>query len=496
MQLIPREFAKPLIAALAIACVLASLQAPASQGFTIPPQTQMASIKAGPGDFAEKVAGLVPGTMLLLEGGEYDLAEPLRIANRNGSAAAPMVIRPHGWDESAKALANAFDQVTFRGRAIEILGCRYLAIQGVVFETDAAQDHRVLYMNRCSNCRITQCTFRPVETGLAKTEWASWITCKQLGEYGHNQFDRNAFSVKRRNGECIMCAGQYYWDQEVKKYGCSRNDLIEANYFAGTETHTHANTSYVLVGGAGAPDVGAVVRDNVFEGWDVSSTSDLEVVKCGGGGCTFSRNLFRNCRGGLSFRMGDDSEAMHNIFYWDLPTSTSNYDQCVGIIVHGSGHNIHHNHFFNTHWGIHVCSGSGVADPGGNCLGVQPRGVHPKVNGCTIQHNRIHATRYHVLYGGYPGRETPYHTHTFQPEGIIDQHNHYYGAGNLRGLEIGSPAPTWHVGAHPGVFNDTRDRALNHIDEAPKDVWFRDDLGYLDEVKHSAGVRVREAGQR
>lgn len=70
----------------------------------------------------------------------------------------------------------------------------------------------------------------------------------------------------------------------------------------------------------------------------------------------------------------------------------------MGIIVHGSGHNIHHNDFFNTYWGIHVCSGNGVADSDGNCLGVKPVGLHPKVNGCNIRHNKIQATRYHVLH--------------------------------------------------------------------------------------------------
>jgi hypothetical protein len=493
MQLSRRGLLALAVAALATVSALGCPRAQAAPGFAIPSQTDMASIYAGPQDLTQKVAALTPGTMLLLEGGEYNLAEPLVIANRNGSVTSPMVIRPRGWDEAANALVSETDQVTFRGRAIELLNCSYLAIQGIVFETDVAQDHRVIYVGRCSNCRITHCTFQPVETGLEKTEWASWITCKQLGDYGRNQFDRNAFGTKRRNGNCIMCAGQSYWVEEVRKYGCSRDDLIEANYFAGTETHDHANTSFVLVGGAGTPGVGAIVRDNVFEGWDVSSTSDLEVIKCGGGGCTFARNLFKNCRGGLSFRMGDGCEATGNIFHWDLPTATLNYDQCVGIIVHGSGHRIHHNHFYNTYWGIHVCSGSGVAEPDGNCLGVEPRGLHPKVNGCTIEHNRFRTTRYHVLYGGYPGRETPYHTHTMQPENIIDRHNYYYGAGDLRGLEIGSPPPTWSVGGQPGAFGSAQDRAVNHIETGPRDVCFREDLAFFDGIKGSAGVRVRAA---
>ena len=493
MQLNHRTFVGASVAALTIVLTIRPLAARASQGFAIPSHGKMAEIYANPRDIAEKVTALAPGNMLLLEGGVYDLAEPLRIANRTGSAALPMVIRPRGWDESAKALTSASYRVTVKGRAIELLNCAYLAVQGIVFETDVAQDRRVIYMNRCSYCRITQCEFRPVETNMEKREWTNWIDCKQLSDYGYNQFDRNAFGVKRRNGNCIQCTGHSYWDKEVKKYGCSRHDLIEANYFSGVEAPSHANISYVLVSGAGAPNVGAIVRDNFFGNWDVSSTSDLEVIKCGGGGVTFSHNLFKNCRGGLSFRMGDGCEAMHNIFYWDLPTSTLNYDQCVGVIVHGSGHNIHHNHFFNTYWGIHVCSGSGVAEPGGNCLGVEPRGLHPKVNGCTIEHNRIQATRYHVLYGGYPGRETPYHTHRLRPEGIIDQHNHYYGARNPRGLLIGSPAPTWFVGTRPGVFNDPQDSAVNHIDKAPRDVWFKDDLDYFGDIKKSSGVRVREA---
>ena len=468
------------------------VDARASQGFTIPPRTAMAKIYANPRNLAEKMTELVPGSMLLLEGGDYHLAEPLRITNRIGTAALPMVIRPRGWDESADALISASDRVTFSGRAIQLLNCRYLAIQGIVFETDIAQDHRVIYMNRCSYCRITQCSFLPVETNMPTSEWASWIYCKQLDDYGYNQFDRNAFGVKRRNGECIMSTGYSYLDQGVKKYGCSRNDLIEANYFSGAVAE-HKNISFVLVSGAGAPGVGAIVRDNFFEGWDVSAVSDLEVIKCGGGGVTFSHNLFKNCRGGLSLRMGDGCEVKDNIFYWDLPPSTLNYDQCVGVKVHGSGHNIHHNHFFNTYWGIHVCSGNGVAHSDGNCFGVEPVGLHPKVNGCTIQHNRIQATRHHVLYGGYPGRETPYGDHDLQPDGIIDQHNHYYGARNRRGLLIGFPAPTWFAGTRPGVFNDVWDDAVNHIDETTRDVWFRGDLDNFGDIKKSAGVRVREA---
>ena len=493
MQLSRRKFLGASTATVASAFTLRPLEARASQGFTIPSHTTMAKIRANPRDFTEKVFGLVPGKMLLLEGGDYDLTEPLKITNRNGSATSPMVIRPRGWNESANALTSSSDRVTFKGRAIELLNCSYLAFQGVVFETNVAQDHRVIHMNRCSHCRITQCEFRPVETNMPKLGWASWISCKQLDDYGYNQFDRNAFGVKRRNGECIMCTGHSYPDKGVKKYGCSRNDLIEANYFAGVDAHSHANISYVLVGGAGAPGVGAIVRDNFFEGWDVSSTSDLEVVKCGGGGITFSHNLFKNCRGGLSLRMGDDCELKDNIFYWNLPMTTLNYDQSVGIIVHGSRHRIHHNHFFNTRWGIHVCSGSGVSRPDGDCLGVEPRGLHPKVNGCIIRHNRIQATRYHVLYGGYPGRETPYHTHVHEPVSIIDEQNHYYGAASVRGLEIGSPVPVWTVGGQPGKFNDEQDRAVNHIDATPRDVWFGDDLRYFDGIKNLAGVRLRDA---
>ena len=315
---------------------LGPLEVQASQGFTIPSHTTMAKICANPRNFVEKVSELVPGKMLVLEGGEYDLTEPLRITNRIGSATSPMVIRPRGWGESANVLISSSDRVTFTGRAIEFLNCRYLAVQGIVFETDVAQDHRVVYMNRCSHCRITQCTFLPVETNMPTSEWASWIYCKQLDDYGDN-------------------------------------------------------------------------------------------------------------------------------------------------------------HFFNTYYGIHVCSGNGVAEPGGNCLGVKPIGLHPKVNGCTIHHNKIQATRYHVLYGGYPGRETPYGGYIFQPDDIIDQHNDYYGAGNPRGLEIGSPPPTWFFGTSPGVFNDPRDEAVNHIDETPKDVWFEDDLRYFDRIKDSSGVRVSSA---
>ena len=494
LQLSRRKFLGAFAATVVIVFTLMPLEARASQGFTVPSHTAMDKIYANPRDFTEKVSGLVPGKVLLLEGGDYDLTEPLRITNRIGSATSPMVIRPRGWNESAKAMISSSDRVTFKGRAIELVNCRYLAIQGIVFETDVAQDHRVIYMNRCSHCRITQCTFQPVETNMPTSEWASWIYCKQLGDYGCNQFDHNAFGVKRRNGECIMSTGHYYLDGKVKKYGCSRNDLIEANYFAGVESRRHANISNVLVSGAGAPDVGTIVRDNFFEGWDVSSTSDLEVIKCGGGGITFSHNLFKNCRGGLSLRMGDNCEIKGNIFYWNLPNSTLNYDQCVGIIVHGSGHNIHRNHFFNTYWGIHVCSGNGVADPDGNCLGVKPVGLHPKVNGCTIRHNKIQATRYHVLYGGYPGREIPYGEHNRQPDDIIDQNNYYYGAGNPRGLEIGSPAPTWFLGTRPGVFNVPQDEAVNHIDEAPRDVWFEDDLDYFGGIKDPSGVRVWSSG--
>ena len=87
-----------------------------------------------------------------------------------------MVIRARGWDESANALASASDRVTIKGRKIELLNCTYLAIQGIVFETDVTEDHRVIYMSRCSHCRITQCEFHPVETNLPRKAWTTGIS--------------------------------------------------------------------------------------------------------------------------------------------------------------------------------------------------------------------------------------------------------------------------------------------------------------------------------
>jgi hypothetical protein len=77
---------------------------------------------------------------------------------------------------------------------------------------------------------------------------------------------------------------------------------------------------------------------------------------------------------------------------------------------------------------------------------------------------------------------------------LIDQHNHNHGARNPRGLEIGSPVPTWVVGDRPGVFNDQWDDLVNHIDETPREVWFQDDLDYFDDIKDSSGVRIWSSG--
>ena len=127
MQLSRSRFLGASVATAATAFMLGLPVARARQGFAIPSHAAMAKIHANPRNLTEKISGLVPGTMLLLEGGVYNLTEPLRIANRHASAVSPMVIRPRGWGQSANALTRSSDRVTFKGRAVELLNCTYLA---------------------------------------------------------------------------------------------------------------------------------------------------------------------------------------------------------------------------------------------------------------------------------------------------------------------------------------------------------------------------------
>ena len=246
-----------------------------------------------PADFHAALAAAEPGDRIVIPNGTYTDEE--------------LVLRAFGTAEKPVHLvAEEKGKVFLEGQSSLRISGEYVVVEGLVFRngftpTSTVIDFRTSKDERCNNCRVTECVidnYNPAE----RFESDYWVAI-----YGkNNRFDHNHLVGKRNQG--VLLAVRL--NDEADRENFHR---IDHNYFGyratlgsnGGETLRIGTSHYCMF------NSNTVVEANLFD----QCNGEVEIISNKSGQNIFRYNTFRDSRGTLTIRHGDEVTINNNFFF-------------------------------------------------------------------------------------------------------------------------------------------------------------------------------------
>lgn len=274
--------------------------------------TSIAGLKA-----ALKTA--IPGDVLLLADGQYDIAQDIEITAR-GKAGAPIIISAA---HSGKVILTGEGGITLKDPAT------YIEIRDFVFRHASSRAKSGV---GTSHCRWTHNVFETTGKG------------EDLTIAGDNQeVDHNNFLNKDAMGRFLAIRGQ---GSQI-----AQHLWIHHNYFAHFKDQGGKNGAEAFqfgLSGYSMSTSNSLVEHNLFE--DCNGEAELISVKSSG--VTLRYNTFRDSKAQFTLRHGNHC-AVYGNYFFNTP----------GIRFFGDDHVIYSNYFENCRLAIQIGNGDGeVAD--------------------------------------------------------------------------------------------------------------------------------------
>ena len=258
-----------------------------------------------------------PGDHIILKNGRYDntswlntrSAKNMLIRGIDGTSTAPIVI-------SAETIGGA----EIRGAGgFRFLDVSHLAIRGFKFthsqDNSASSDDTAIQCDLCKNVRFTRNQFElTTTTGLA-SDWLS-ISSDQSD---YNRIDHNSFKNKKTKGVFVLIFGKH--------------TTVDHNYFYNQIYPGGNGGECMRIGNSELGNVAyySKIEYNLFE----RCNGDMEAISVKSSNNSFKGNTFRDNRGSLTFRHGNDNIAYGNFFL----------DGENGLRAYGHDHVIVNNYF-------------------------------------------------------------------------------------------------------------------------------------------------------
>lgn len=257
-----------------------------------------------------------PGDVLTITNGTYTDLE-LEFTGQ-GTAEKPI-----------KLVAETAGQVFLEGQSNLSLSGNYLHVEGLVFRnghtpTGAVIEFRTAKDELCNHCRVTECVidnYNPAE----RFESDYWIAL--YGKY--NRVDHNELIGKRNQG--VLLAVRL--NDEASRENFHR---IDHNYFGyratlgsnGGETLRIGTSHYCM------HNSNTLVEANYFD----RCNGEVEIISNKSGQNIFRYNTFKDSRGTLTIRHGDEVTIKNNFFFGSGLAHTG------GIRVINAKHNVSNNY--------------------------------------------------------------------------------------------------------------------------------------------------------
>ena len=248
-----------------------------------------------------------PGDVILLEDGSYEGA--VLLDNVNGKKGAPVTLKSAGW---AKAKIHS---------KIEIKG-NFIHLEGLAFEANGSLE---LLGN---SIKVSHCLWDDSKS----KKWLRVQVGSTATEIAHNTFQNKTYNSKYPKGCQLL---QIVVSNKNERHHIHHNlfkNIPEGsgNGFETLQLITHNNPFDPPPGASNT-----VIEDNYFE----RANGEAEIISIKSNGNFVRRNIFKNCKGSLVLRHGDNNIVSENIFFGtDEPKSG-------GIRIQGSGHLVLNNYF-------------------------------------------------------------------------------------------------------------------------------------------------------
>ncbi|MEO0731677.1 MAG: polysaccharide lyase 6 family protein [Bacteroidota bacterium] len=247
----------------------------------------------GAEELATAMATAKPGDVLTIANGTY--VDQELVFTGQGTAEKPIVLR-----------AESPGKVFLEGQSNLRLSGEYLEVSGLVFRNGHTPTSEVIAFRTakeapCNHCRVTECVidnYNPAE----RFESDYWVAL-----YGkHNRFDHNYLTGKRNQG--VLLAVRL--NDEASRENFHR---IDHNYFGyratlgsnGGETLRIGTSHYCMF------NSNTLVESNYFD----RCNGEVEIISNKSGQNVFRYNTFKDSRGTLTIRHGDEVTIANNFFF-------------------------------------------------------------------------------------------------------------------------------------------------------------------------------------
>jgi len=232
-------------------------------------------------------------------------------------------------DKPIKLIAETPGEVFLEGQSNLSLSGEYLHVEGLVFRNGHTPTGEVISFRTakdelCNYCRVTECVidnYNPAE----RFESDYWVAI-----YGkHNRVDHNELTGKRNQG--VLLAVRLGTEESRENF-----HRIDHNFFGyratlgsnGGETLRIGTSHYCM------HNSNTIIEANYFD----RCNGEVEIISNKSGQNTFRYNTFKDSRGTLTIRHGDEVTIRNNFFFGSGLAHTG------GIRVINAKHNVSDNY--------------------------------------------------------------------------------------------------------------------------------------------------------
>jgi len=250
-----------------------------------------------------------PGAVILLDEGSFE-GDNITIAAK-GKAQKRITIR-------AKTARKTFFKSPFK------IEGEFITISGIDFVENG------MLTVKGNACKITNCKWNDSKQG----KWIRVLPVSRQIEISHNTFQNKIFSNQNLNRNCQLV--QVVVRNKNERHHIHHN--LFKNVAKGKTGNGFETLQLITEKNPFDPPPGhcnTIIEDNLF----IRCNGEAEIISVKSNGNLIRRNTFRECRGGLVLRHGDDNVAVQNYLLG------GNESGSAGIRIQGSGQVVADNYF-------------------------------------------------------------------------------------------------------------------------------------------------------
>ncbi len=263
-----------------------------------------------------------PGTEILLADGSF--SGQTLLSSKAGTAKNPVVIRAKN---QGKAIIES--EIKIQGDYISLIGCKFEKGGCVIFEG--------------TGCRLSRCTFSDSKA----LKWVRISAGSMNMEIDHNLFENKTNNRDfEKNCQLMQIIVRNQNEQHRVHHNLFQN-IPQGKSGNGFETLQLITENNPFDPPAG--DCNSIIENNLF----LRCNGESEIISVKSNGNILRGNTFRDCKGGLVLRHGDNNNVTQNFFFGENESGSG------GVRLQGTGQVVANNYFFSLgQYGVGMMDGT------------------------------------------------------------------------------------------------------------------------------------------